>query len=113
MTTKPARIAGIPGGDFPSNHACKAARRMNQARNRAVGNTLFMRTPSPVHGSCDHRPFARWRHFTTTTRILLGLKDPGHSSKMTPSCKWPINPKVLKIERGLHVKMPLFGSTVK
>ena len=49
MTNKPARLAGIPGGSFPSNHACKAARQMNQARNRTVGNTLFMRTASPVH----------------------------------------------------------------
>ena len=75
-----------------------------------------------ANGNCPwlreagNRPFARRRHFTTTTRILqdfvflckLGLfylnlagitefkyernneKDSGHSSKMTPSCKWLI-----------------------
>ena len=42
MTTEPARLAGIPvipGGNFPSNHACRAARRTNQTRNRTPGNT--------------------------------------------------------------------------
>ena len=64
----------------------------------------------------SNRPFAWWRHFTTTTRILQGFaflcklrlllfkprwdyqiwiwkekpKDSGHSSKLLPSCKWPI-----------------------
>ena len=59
-----------------------------------------------------YRPFPRWRHFTTTTRILFvfpfifkfgnpsevsifaqeskPLMDSGHSNKMTSSCKWPI-----------------------
>ena len=63
-----------------------------------------------------NRPFARWHHFTTTTRILQGFaflckvgrlsfkppgitkfkyerkneKDSSCSSKMTPSCKCPI-----------------------
>ena len=63
-----------------------------------------------------NRPFALWHHFTTTTRILQGFaflcklrlllfkphwdykfkyerkneKDSGRSSKMIPSCKWPI-----------------------
>ena len=32
----------MPGGNFPSNHACQAARWMNQARNRTAGNTLLM-----------------------------------------------------------------------
>ena len=54
------------------------------------------------------RPFARWRHFTTTTRILHNFagitefkyerkneKDSGHSSKITPSCKWPTEIKEL------------------
>ena len=41
--------AGISGGNFPSNHACRAARRMNQARNRTAGNTLFLRIASPAH----------------------------------------------------------------
>ena len=57
ITTQPARLAGIPvlcdtgfpGGHFPSNHACRAARRMNQARNRTAGNKLFMRIASPAH----------------------------------------------------------------
>ena len=57
MTTQPARLAGIPvlcdtgfpGAHFPSNHACRAARRMNQARNRTAGNKLFMRIASPAH----------------------------------------------------------------
>ena len=59
-----------------------------------------------------YKPFAGWRYFTTTTRILFvcpfifkfsnpseepkfaqeskPLKDSGRSSKMTSSCKWPI-----------------------
>ena len=41
--------AGIPGGDFPSNHACRAARRMKVAWNRTVGNILFKRISSPAH----------------------------------------------------------------
>ena len=56
ITTKPVRLAGIPvflagmpGGNFPSNHACRAARRMNQARNRTAGNTLFMCIASTAH----------------------------------------------------------------
>ena len=78
-------------------------------QNVANGNCPWLR-------EAGNRPFARWRHFTTTTRILqdfvflckLGLfylnlagitefkyernneKDSGHSSKMTPSCKWLI-----------------------
>ena len=39
----------IPGGNFPSNQACRAARRMNQARNKTAGNTLFMRIAPPAH----------------------------------------------------------------
>ena len=49
MTTEPAQLAGTPGGNFPSSHACRAARRMNQARNRTAGNALFMRIASPAH----------------------------------------------------------------
>ena len=41
----------IPGGNFPSSHACQAVQRMNQVRNRTAGNTLFMRICFP--GSCD------------------------------------------------------------
>ena len=40
---------GIPGGNFSSNHACRAARQMNQVRNRTVSNTLLMRIASPAH----------------------------------------------------------------
>ena len=40
---------GIPGGNFPSNHACRAVRRINQAKNSTAGNTLFMRIASPDH----------------------------------------------------------------
>ena len=43
MTTEPAGLAGI------SILWCGAARRMNQARNRVAGNTLFMRIASPAH----------------------------------------------------------------
>ena len=49
MITEPPQLAGIPGGNFPSSHACRAARRMNQARNRTAGNGLFMRIASPAH----------------------------------------------------------------
>ena len=66
----------------------------------------------------SNRPFALWHHFTITTRILQGFaflckwglllfkphwdswtkfkyerrneNDSGRSSKITPSCKWPI-----------------------
>ena len=41
--------AGIPGGHFPSNHALRAAWRMNQTRKRTAGNTLFMRIASMAH----------------------------------------------------------------
>ena len=60
MTTEPAQLAGIPGGNFPSNQACQAARRMNQARNRTAGNTLFMRiVPQALTVSCVATQFAR------------------------------------------------------
>ena len=49
--------AGIPGGNFPSNYACWAARRMNQAKNRTAGHTLFMRIASPAHVI---RPLLLW-----------------------------------------------------
>ena len=49
MTTEPAQLAGIPGGNFSSSHACRAARRMNQERNRTACNALFIRIASPAH----------------------------------------------------------------
>ena len=37
----------MPGaGNFPSYHACRAARQMNQARNRTAANTLLINTAS-------------------------------------------------------------------
>ena len=42
-------IVGIPAGNFSSNHACRVARRMNQARNRTAGNTLLMRIASNLY----------------------------------------------------------------
>ena len=56
-TTEPARLAGIPvlwcrGRGWKliiNNHACRAAQRMNEARNRTAENTLLMRIASPVH----------------------------------------------------------------
>ena len=48
-TTEPPQLAGIPGGNFRSSHACRAARRMNQARNTTAGNALLMRIASPAH----------------------------------------------------------------
>ena len=40
----------IPTGrSFPSNHACQAARRMNQARIKTAGNTLLMRIASNLY----------------------------------------------------------------
>ena len=39
-------IMMIPGGNFLGNHACWASRRMDQARNKTAGNTLFMRIAS-------------------------------------------------------------------
>ena len=41
--------AGISGGNFPSNRACRAARRMNKVRNRTAGNTLLMRIASNLY----------------------------------------------------------------
>ena len=49
MTIEPAQLTGIPGGNFSSNQACRAVRRMNQARNRTAGNNLFMRIAPPAH----------------------------------------------------------------
>ena len=53
--------------------------------------------------------------YCTTTRIIFvflfifkigspeqeskTLKDPGHSSKMTPSCKWPIQQEKIDVDR--------------
>ena len=53
--------------------------------------------------------------YCTTTRIIFvflfifkigspaqeskTLKDPGHSSKMTPSCKWPIQEEKIDVDR--------------
>ena len=55
MTTEPARLAGIPvlwcldpGGNFPSNHPFRAARGLNQAKNRRTGNIGHC-----FPGSCD------------------------------------------------------------
>ena len=71
---------------------------------------------SSMHTPTRKRPLVWWRHFTTMTRILQGFaflcklrlllfkprwdyqiwiwkekpKDSGHSSKLLPSCKWPI-----------------------
>ena len=42
--------AGIAAGNFPSNYACQAARRMNQARNRTASNTVHVRC---FLGSCE------------------------------------------------------------
>ena len=72
-----------------------AARRMNQARNRTVSNTLFMRIASPAH----------------VIRPLLGVEL---SRSLHVPLLWfayerkrlnLINPRVLKIERGLHLNM--------
>ena len=41
--------AGIPGGNFPSNHAGRAALLMSQARNRTVGHTLLIRIASNLY----------------------------------------------------------------
>ena len=41
--------AGIPGGYFPSNHVCRTAWRINQARNRTAGNTLLMGIASNLY----------------------------------------------------------------
>ena len=49
MTTEPARLAEIPGANFPSNHACRAAQGTNQARNRTAGSTMFIRIASLAH----------------------------------------------------------------
>ena len=45
-----SQVSWDPGWKFPiSNRACRAARRLNQARNRTAGNTLLMRIASPAH----------------------------------------------------------------
>ena len=49
MTTKPVQLAGIPGGNFPSNQACQVAQRMYQARNKTVGNILIMHIAFLAH----------------------------------------------------------------
>ena len=98
MTTEPARLAGIRGGNFPINRACRAARRINQAKNRTAGNTLFMGIASPARDqaltmSCIVTQFAR---------ESLGI------CRVRGSCMREydvVNPTVLKIERGLHLKM--------
>ena len=69
MTTEPARLAGIlvlwcgiSVWNFPSNHACRSARRMNQERNKTADNTLLMHAASSLYikmvaqgwpGSCN------------------------------------------------------------
>ena len=51
--SEPGRLAGIPvlwcrdpAGNFPSYHACRAVRWMNQSRNRTTGSTPLFRTVS-------------------------------------------------------------------
>ena len=103
MTTKTAQLAGIPvlwcrdsGRRFPSNYAYRVVRLINQAN---TGNTLFMHTASLAHVI---RPLLLYFHAVCTwelwnlplswfvyERIRLNL----------------LNPRVLKIEHGLHVKM--------
>ena len=107
MTTEPARLAGIPvlwcrdpGGNFPSNHPCRAARGINQAKNRKTGNTLFMGIAFQAHVI---RPL-----------LWVVLSRSLHVKALELPFSWfvcerirlnLINPRVLKMEHGLHVKM--------
>ena len=92
--------AGIPGGSLLSNHGCRATRRMNQARNRTAGNTLFMGIDCWLmwsvpycelycHAVCTWKLWNLPRSWFVYGRIQLNL----------------IDLRVLKIERSLHVKM--------
>jgi len=80
------------------------------------GQYYFVQYIKQFWAICDNCPFARWRRFTTATRMLQGFaflcklglllfnprriskfkyerkneKYSGRSGKMTPSCKWPI-----------------------
>ena len=51
---------------IPSNHACRAARRMNQARNRTAVNTLFMRIASNryIKMAAPGQPFSKEKTFS-------------------------------------------------
>ena len=51
---------------IPSNHACRAARRMNQARNRTAVNTLFMRIASNLYikMAAPGQPFSKEKTFS-------------------------------------------------
>ena len=52
-----------------------------------------------------NRPFARWRHFTATTRILQGFSkyvrknemNFGLNSKKPSLCKWPVRVIVIEL----------------
>ena len=94
MTTEPLQLAGIPGGNFPSSHACRAARRMNQETGQRV-----------THCSCALLPRLMW-------------SGPYWELYCHAVCMWKlwnlplswfvyerIRLRILKIERGLHVKM--------
>ena len=69
--SQPDRLAGIlvlwcRDLGIPSNHACRAARRMNQARNRTAVNTLFMRIASNryIKMAAPGQPFSKEKTFS-------------------------------------------------
>ena len=79
MTTEPAQLAWIPvipGGNFPSNHACLAARRTNQSRNRTAGNT-----PAPAH--C-FQPL--YKNGGSRLTLFMYYRDKSHLGSQPGSC---------------------------
>ena len=100
MKTEPGCLAGSLGGNFPSNHACRTALRMNQARNRTAGDTLFKRIASPAH--------VIWRLQCVVLSRSLHVKALEFAAfvvRAWENTTYLINPWVFKLERGLHVKM--------
>ena len=83
------------GGIFVSSHACLAVQRINIAKNRTAGNTLFMRIASVTH--------------VMMPLLWVALSWSLHMKALEFAAfvvrVWDlINPRVLRIERSLHVK---------
>ena len=101
MTTEPARLAEIPvlwcrdpGWKFPSNHPCRAARWMNQARNRTAGNTLLMCIASNLYIKLAAPGWL----FSCNTGIKVTSAEQASPAHVIRPLLWVV------LSRSLHVK---------
>ena len=62
---------GIPAGKFPSNHICRAARRMNHARNMHTASNLYIKMAAPgCLFSCNTRINVTWQKLASPARVF-------------------------------------------